>query len=105
MRQIRVVDESGNPILYAYLEDENLKFDFKYLGTESSLGYEILQTVVPADFESIVNKFAANPVKDILTIIQEISDSGGGRELINALKSQEIRNEFHRWQVEDKRQS
>jgi hypothetical protein len=97
MRQIRVVDEGGNPVRYAYLEDENLKFDFHYLGTESSSGYEIIETVEPADFESIVSKFGADPMKDILTIIQEVSDSGRGGELIKALKSQEIINKPHKW--------
>ena len=97
MRQIRVVDEDGQPIRYAYLEDENLKFDFHFLGTESSTSYEIVETVEPADFAAIANVFGADTNDDILTIVQEISDSGRGGELIKALKSQQIRNKPHKW--------
>jgi len=97
MRQIRVVDEDGQPIRYAYLEDENLKFDFHFLGTESSTSYEIVETVEPADFAAIANVFGADTNDDILTIVQEISGSGRGGELIKALKRQQIRNKPHKW--------
>jgi hypothetical protein len=97
MRQIRVVDEGGQPIRYAYLEDENLKFEFEYYATDSSLGYELIQTVLPADFVSIATMFGADPTDDILTIVQEISDSGRGGDLVNALNDKEIRNDLHKW--------
>ena len=97
MRQFRVVDEDGQPIRYTYLEDENLKFYFHFLGTESSTSYEIVETVEPADFAAIATMFGADPNDDILTIVQEISDSGRGGELITALKRQQIRNKPHKW--------
>lgn len=97
MRQIRVVDEGGQPIRFAYLEDENLKFEFEYYATDSSLGYELIQTVLPADFVSIATMFGADLTNDILTIVQEISDSGRGGDLVNALNDKEIRNDLHKW--------
>jgi hypothetical protein len=97
MRQIRVVDEDGQPIRYAYLEHDNLKFEFEYYATDSSLGYKFIQTVVPADFASIAAMFGADPTDDILTIVQDISDSGRGGDLVNALNDKEIRNDLHRW--------
>ena len=101
MRQIRVVDEDGQPIRYAYLEHDNLKFEFEYYATDSSLGYELIQTVVPEDFASIAAMFGADPTDDILTIVQEISDSGRGGDLVNALNDKEIRNDLHRWGAKD----
>lgn len=59
--------------------------------------YEIIQTVAPAEFEFIATMFRLNPMQDILSIVQEISDSGRGGDLIKALNSKEIKNEFHKW--------
>ena len=98
MKQIRIVDEDGKPIRYAYLEHENLKFEFEFYAHEEGEGdYEIIQTVAPAEFEFIATMFGLNPMQDILSIVQEISDSGRGGDLINALNSKEIKNELHKW--------
>ena len=79
MKQIRIVDEDGKPIRYAYLEHENLKFEFEFYAHEEGEGdYEIIQTVKPAEFEFIATMFGLNPMQDILSIVQEISDSGRG---------------------------
>jgi hypothetical protein len=58
---------------------------------EQVSNYEIIQTVAPADFESIATIFGVDPIEDILSVVQEISDSGRGGELINALNSKEIK--------------
>jgi hypothetical protein len=98
VKQIRIVDEDGSPIRYAYLEQENLKFEFEFYAHDENEGdYEIIQTVVPADFASISEMFGLDPMDDILTIVQEISDSGRGGDLINALNSKEIKNRLRKW--------
>jgi hypothetical protein len=98
MKQIRIVDEDGSPIRYAYLEQESLKFKFEFYAHDDNEGdYEIIQTVAPADFESIATMFGLDPMEDILSSVQEISDSGRGGDLINALNSKEIKNKIHKW--------
>jgi hypothetical protein len=98
MKQIRIVDEDGKPIRYAYLEHENLKFEFEFYAQGEDEGdYEIIQTVEAAEFEFIATLFGLDPREDILSIVQEISDSGRGGDLINALNSKEIKNELHKW--------
>jgi hypothetical protein len=98
MKQIRIVDEDGKPIRYAYLEQENLKFKFEFYAQDESEGdYEIIQTVAPKEFEFIATMFGLDPTQDILSLVQEISDSGRGGDLINALNSKEIKNRLHKW--------
>jgi hypothetical protein len=98
MKQIRIVDEEGKPIRYAYLEQEDLKFEFEFYAQDENEGdYEIIQTVAPAEFESIATMFGLQPTEDILSLVQEISDSGRGGDLVNALNSKEIKNKLHKW--------
>jgi hypothetical protein len=98
MKQIRIVDEDGKPIRYAYLEQEDLKFEFEFYAQDENEGdYEIIQTVAPAEFESIANMFGLQTTEDILSLVQEISDSGRGGDLVNALNSKEIKNRLHKW--------
>lgn len=98
MKQIRIVDSEGKPIRYAYLDHEDLKFEFEYYAQADYEGdYEVIQTVVPAQFESIAAKFGLDPNSDILAIIQEISDSGRGGDLIQALNDKEIPNALFTW--------
>lgn len=98
MKQIRIVDGDGKTIRYAYLEHESLKFEFEFYAPHEDEGdYEIIQTVAPAEFKFIATMFGLNPMQDILSLVQEISDSGRGRELIDALNSKEIKNKLHKW--------
>jgi hypothetical protein len=98
MTQIRIVDEDGKPIRYAYLEQEHLKFEFEFYSQDENEGdYEIIQTVAPTEFESIATMFGLERTDDILSLVQEISDSGRGGDLINALNSKEIKNRLHKW--------
>jgi hypothetical protein len=97
MKQIRIVDEDGKPIRYAYLEQEDLKFEFEFYAQDENEGdYEIIQTVAPTEFESIATMFGLETTDDILSLVQEISDSGRGGDLINALNSKEIKNKLHK---------
>lgn len=98
MKQIRIVDEDGKPIRYAHLEQENLKFKFEFYAQDESEGdYEIIQTVAPTEFEFIATLFGLDPMQGILALVQEISDSGRGGDLINALNSKEIKNKLYKW--------
>jgi len=98
MTQIPIIGTDGKPIRYAYLENENLKFEFEYYErTEGEGDCEIIHTVAPQDFASIATKFGLDPSLDILTIIQQISDAGKGEELKDALNSKEIKNEIWTW--------
>jgi len=96
--QIPIIGADGKPVRYAYLDNENLKFEFEYYEkTEGEGDYEIIHTVAPQDFESIANMFGLNSNLHIMTIIQQISDSGRGEELKNALNNKEIQNEIWTW--------
>jgi hypothetical protein len=98
MTQIPIIGTDGKPVRYAYLENEDLKFEFEYYErTEGEGDYEIIHTVAPQDFASIATKFGLDPSLDILTIIQQISDAGKGEELKDALNSKEIKNEIWTW--------
>ena len=98
MPQIPIIGSEGKPILYAYLDGEDLKFEFEYYGrTEDEGDYEFNHTVDPQEFESIARKFGLNPKDPILTIIQQITDVGRGQELERALTKNEIKNELWTW--------
>jgi hypothetical protein len=98
MAQIPIIGAAGKPVRYAYLENENLKFEFEYYeGIDGQGDYEIVHTVAPQDFASVATKFGLDPSLDILTIIQQISDAGKGEELKDALNSKEIQNEIWTW--------
>jgi hypothetical protein len=98
MAQIPIIGAAGKPVRYAYLENENLKFEFEYYErTDGEGDYEIIHTVAPQDFGSIATKFGLDPNLDILTVVQQISDTGRGEELKEALNSKEIKNELWTW--------
>ena len=98
MAQIPIIGADGKPVRYAYLDNENLKFEFEYYErTEGEGDYEIIHTVAPQDFASIATKFGLDPSLGILTIIQQISDAGKGEELKDALNSKEIMNQLSTW--------
>ena len=101
MAQIPIIGAAGKPVRYAYLENENLKFEFEYYErTEGEGDYEIIHTVAPQDFGSIATKFGLDPNLDILTVVQQISDSfkipiiisGGVGRWTHALNAMEIEN-------------
>lgn len=98
MEQIPIIGSQGKPILYAYLDDGNLKFQFEYYGSsENEMDYEFIHAVAPQDFESIAIKFGLDPTLGILVLVQQITDAGRGEELKDALNSKEIPNELWTW--------
>ena len=98
MAQIPIIGSEGKPILYAYLDEADLKFEFEYYGTgENGMDYEFIHTVKRADQAAIVVMFGLDPKSEILAIIQQLSDGGHGEELKEALTDKVIPNELWTW--------
>ena len=98
MAQISIIGSEGKPILYAYIDDNGLHFQFEYYAdAENEMDYEFIHTVAPEDYASIAQRFELNPNGEILTIIQQITDMGKGEELAEALTEKEIKNELFTW--------
>jgi hypothetical protein len=92
MAQIAIVDEDGQPILYAYLYEGKLKFEFEYFGRTKDEGdYEVIYTVEPEDFGSISDYFNLQSNLNILEQVQSISNLGLGNELKIALTEKKIK--------------
>jgi len=91
MAQISIVNEDGQPILYAYLNEGKLKFEFEYFGrTEDEGDYEVMYTVEPEDFGSISDYFNLQSNLNIL-------DLGLGNDLKIALTEKKIKNTLWTW--------
>lgn len=98
MRKFSILGSDGTPILYASLEEGELRFQFEYYSRNSEEGdYEFIHTVLPEDFHSITTKFTLDAQKDILDQIQEISNLGRGEELHDALTEKELKNTVWTW--------
>ena len=98
MGEISIIGIEGKPILYAYLDDGDLKFQFEHFGRNRNEGdYEYIHTVAADDFPSIAKRFGIDPTRDILEVVQEITYLGHGNELKNALTKNEIKNELWTW--------
>lgn len=98
MEQIPIIGPNGKPILYAYLDGEDLRFQFEYYGRNENEGdYEVIRTVEPAEFSAIALKFGLDPKNEILANVQKITDLGLGPKLEKALAKKEIKNELFTW--------
>jgi hypothetical protein len=98
MSQISIKGEDGKPVRFAYLDGDNLRLQFEYYARDADEGdYEVIQTVLAEDFASIAIKFGLDPKQNILEILQQISDSLRGQELVDALDSKEIKCEIFTW--------
>ncbi len=97
MTQIMIIGYQGKPILYASLDQKNLKLSFEYYGDGDQGDYEIIYTVAPQDFASIATKFGLDSGQEIMSLMSLISDLGLGEEFYNALKVKEIKSEFFSW--------
>jgi hypothetical protein len=98
MSQISIKGEDGKPVRFAYLDGDNLRLQFEYYARDADEGdYEVIQTVLAEDFASIAIKFGLDPKQNILEILQQISDSLRGQELVDALDSKEIKCEVFTW--------
>ena len=99
MSQISIKGEDGKPVRFAYLDGDNLRLQFEYYARDADEGdYEVIQTVLAEDFASIAIKFGLDPKQNILEILQQISDSLRGQELVDALDSKEIKCEVFTWE-------
>jgi hypothetical protein len=97
MTQVTIIGYQGKPILYANLDQRNLKLSFEYYGDGDQGDYEIIYTLAPQDFASIATKFGMDPGQEILTLMSQISERGLGEEFYDALKEKEIKSEFFSW--------
>ena len=98
MTQIPIKGKDGNPVRYAYLEGDNLKFQMEYFARDAEEGnYEVIQTVSPSEFPNLANMFGIDLNSDPLSIAQQISDMGRGDELREALNNKDIKCEIFTW--------
>ena len=99
MAQISIIGIEGKPVLYASLTSEGkLFFEFElYARNENEGDYEFNHTVEPDEFPKIATMFGLNPNDPILSIVQQITDTGRGQELERALTNNEIKNELWTW--------
>ena len=98
MAEITIVGTDGNPVRYASLDGENLKFQFEYFARGEGGGYyEVIQTVSPEEFPNIARMFGLDPTLDVLSMVQQISDLGRGEELKDALNDNKIKCELFTW--------
>ena len=99
MAQISIIGIEGKPVLYASLTSEGkLFFEFElYARNENEGDYEFNHTVEPDEFPKIATIFGLNPNEPILSIVQQITDTGRGQELEEALTNNEIKNELWTW--------
>ena len=98
MEQIPIIGSEGKPILYAYLDEGKLHFQFEYYGSgENGMDYEFIHSVEPADYPAIAIKFGLDSTAEILSIVQQMTDTGRGAELHQALTDKVIPNELFTW--------
>ena len=99
MPEISIIGKEGKPVLYASQTIEGkLFFTFEYYGRNENEGdYEFNHTVEPDEFPKIAARFGLNPSAPILSIVQQITDTGRGQELEEALTTNEIKNELWTW--------
>ena len=99
MSQISIIGDEGKPVLYASLNlDGKLFFEFElYARNENEGDYEFNHTVEPDEFPKIATMFGLHPNDPILSIVQQITDTGRGQELERALTNNEIKNELWTW--------
>ena len=98
MAQISINGSDGKPVRYAHLDGDDLTLQFEYYARNANEDdYEVIQTVSPESFASIAIKFELDPSLNILEILQQISDSRRGEELVDALNKKEIPCELFTW--------
>lgn len=98
MSEVSILGPNHEPILYASIADEEMRFQFEYYSRGGDEGdYEFIHTVNHEDFGSITTRFGLDVRKGILEQIQEISDLGRGAELLDALTENEIKNTLWTW--------
>jgi hypothetical protein len=99
LTQISVIGTNSEPVLYADITHEGkLVFEFEfYRNDQFDCDYEFKHTVDQEEFPFIAARFGLPQDQPILSLIQQISDSGRGQELERALTLNEIKNELWTW--------
>ena len=102
LNHVSVFGREKQLIMSAYLAGNNLKFRFEHQARDRDEGdSEFIHTVACEEFASIAIMFGVEPRANILEVIQQISDSGRGEKLEDALISNEITNELFTWKSRD----
>ena len=99
LTQISVIGTNSEPVLYADITYEGkLVFEFEFYRNEQfDFDYEFKHTVDQEEFPFIAARFGLRQDQPILSLIQQITDSGRGQELERALTLNEIKNELWTW--------
>jgi hypothetical protein len=99
LTQISVIGTNSEPVLYADITSEGkLVFEFEFYRNEQfDFDYEFKHTVDQEEFPFIAARFGLRQDQPILSLIQQITDSGRGQELERALTLNEIKNELWTW--------
>ncbi len=99
MSHIKILGNSGSPILYASMTTEGkLRLQFEYFARDEEEGdYEFNHTVEPEQFPRISERFGLDPAAPILENVEMISTVGRGQEFKDLLTNKEIPNEFWSW--------
>ena len=99
LAHIPIIGTHGKPVLYADLTaDGRLFFTFEiYRNEQFDFDYDFNHTVEQEEFPFIAARFGLRQEEPILSVIQQITDSGRGQELERALTLNEIKNELWTW--------
>ena len=99
LTQISVIGTNSEPVLYAdFTSEGKLVFEFEFYRNEQfDFDYEFRHTVDQEEFPFIAARFGLRQNQSILSLIQQITDSGRGQELERALTLNEIKNELWTW--------
>ena len=97
MAQIPINGKDGKPILYAYIQDEELRLEYEVYGHgPDRRDQETIYSVKPSEYESIAGEYGGSAT-DILAIMEHISVSGRGEEFSKALDSGVIKRDKFVW--------
>ena len=89
MSQSELLDDEGEVIYYWDVTDVGVHFEIETYGipgSEFSMDTEVQFTVPESEFVKIYELFKLDPADGIASAIQEISDTGRGLELWDALE-------------------
>ena len=98
MSQLEILGVDGKPILYAALQDGDLRLEFEYYSDSfSEADLEIIYTIRQDEFALIKSKFGCATDMEILDALATISKAGHGEELRDDIRNGLIKSERFSW--------
>ena len=98
MSQLQILGVDGKPVLYASLQDGELRLEFEYYGHSSEdADLEIIYTIGKDEFALIKSKFGCANDMEILDALATISRAGLGEELRDEIRNGLIKSERFSW--------